>query len=46
MFCAWNCGASVYVVPDKINKPIEIIKIIRNHQLTVVSMVPGVLQLL
>jgi amino acid adenylation domain-containing protein len=46
MFCAWNCGASVYVVPYKINKPIEIIKIIRNHQLTVVSMVPGVLQLL
>ena len=46
MFCAWNCGASVYVVPDKINKPIEIIKTIREHQLTVVSMVPGVLQLL
>jgi amino acid adenylation domain-containing protein len=46
MFCAWNCGASVYVVPDKINKPIEIIKTIRHYQLTVVSMVPGVLQLL
>jgi len=46
MFCAWNCGASVYVVSDKINKPIEIIKTIRDHQLTVVSMVPSVLQLL
>jgi amino acid adenylation domain-containing protein len=46
MFCAWNCGASVYVVPDKINKPIEIIKMIRDNQLTVVSMVPGVLQLI
>ena len=45
-FCAWNCGASVYVVPNKINKPIEIIKTIRHYQLTVVSMVPGVLQLL
>ena len=46
VFCAWNVGASVYVVPESKAKHFEIINTIKKHQLTVTSMVPSVLNLL
>jgi amino acid adenylation domain-containing protein len=45
VFCAWNAGASVYVVKDTPAKYLEIFKTIQNHGITVASMVPGVLKL-
>jgi amino acid adenylation domain-containing protein len=45
IFCAWNAGASVYVVKDSNAKYLEIFKTIRDHKITVTSMVPGVLKL-
>jgi len=46
IFCAWNVGAAVYVVPDSKSKHIEIIKVIDEHKITVSSFVPGVLNLI
>ena len=43
IFCAWNAGASVFPVKDNKNKFLEIFKTIQDHELTVCSMVPGVL---
>lgn len=45
IFCAWNAGASVHVVPEGNAKYIEIFKTIQNNEITVASMVPGILKL-
>jgi len=46
IFCAWNVGASVYVVPESNAKHIEIFKTIKQHKITVASFVPSVLCLI
>jgi D-alanine--poly(phosphoribitol) ligase subunit 1 len=46
IFCAWNVGASVYVVPESNAKHIEIFKTIKQHKITVASFVPSVLSLI
>lgn len=46
VFCAWNVGASVYVVPESNAKHIEIFKTIQQYKITVASFVPGVLSLI
>lgn len=46
IFCAWNVGASVYVVPESNAKYIEIFKTIQQHKITVASFVPSVLSLI
>jgi D-alanine--poly(phosphoribitol) ligase subunit 1 len=43
MFAAWNCGACVFVVPDKGFRYFNIINTIKEHSITVSSMVPTVL---
>lgn len=46
VFCAWNVGASVYVVPDSNAKHIDIFKSIQQNRITVASFVPSVLSLI
>lgn len=46
IFCAWNVGASVYVVPDSSAKHIDIFKTIQQHRITIASFVPSVLSLI
>lgn len=46
IFCAWNVGASVYVVPESNAKHIAIFKTIQQHKITIASFVPSVLSLL
>ena len=46
IFCAWNVGAAVYVVPESNAKHIAIFKTIQQHNITVTSFVPSVLSLI
>ncbi|MBK6835712.1 MAG: AMP-binding protein [Bacteroidetes bacterium] len=46
IFCAWNVGATVYVVPEANAKHIAIFKTIQQYKITVASFVPGVLSLI
>jgi amino acid adenylation domain-containing protein len=46
IFCAWNVGAAVYVVPESNAKHIAIFKTIQQHNITVTSFVPSVLTLI
>jgi len=43
MFAAWNCGACVYVVPEEGFKYLNSITMIKEHNITVSSLVPTVL---
>jgi amino acid adenylation domain-containing protein len=43
IFAAWRCGACVYVVPFKGIKYVNILTTLRDHGITVSSMVPSVL---
>jgi len=46
IFCAWNVGAAVYVVPDSNAKHIAIFKTIQQYKITIASFVPSVLGLI
>lgn len=46
MFAAWNAGACVYCVPDEGLKYMNIVATLRDHRITVSSMVPTVLHYL
>jgi D-alanine--poly(phosphoribitol) ligase subunit 1 len=43
IFAAWNAGACVYCVPDEGLKYLNIVTTLRDHKITVSSMVPTVL---
>jgi amino acid adenylation domain-containing protein len=44
IFAAWNCGACIYVVPDEGFKYLNCLTFLKDHDITVCSMVPTVLQ--
>lgn len=46
IFAAWNCGGCVYVVPGAGVKYLNIVSTIKQHGITVSSMVPAVLNFL